>query len=627
MGEYLRKEPSGALSAKASAELEAAFRMWVNGMKERALRFQGGAALVRENGHLIAFYEDDPVGLAGDRQEVLIKEALSRSANPPDIHPDDNTADKLNTAVIPLGLTTERNCDVVLIIFEKGIPNLTGHKQSQDFMSMSIVSYIQIAAARELQQEQQLDREGLERELNRREYFMGITEKLHSQIHVDAVLDEMLAGIRFFFPQLDIEVYLSQDHSNREDVKLLSFQNDAPELCIQAFMEGKFVLNSPGLSLHPGGTLAAPLGGKQGVYGVLQLHSREIGLTEEEVRFIASLAGTAGVAFENAMLYEQSNVLISELRLINEITKRLNRSLKLDEIYGFAASELLQIFGADFSCVLELDKKQGRMIVQATNIPEIYHEDFSLDYGLSGIVYQTKEPLIISDFWIQGRSKSKLMDSTKSRSLIAAPIINQEEVVGVIMVAHAKPNYFSYDNYKLLQVIAIHIGLAMINASLHAELNRMVITDHLTGLHVRHYLDEQINIQQKKDFCGSLIMVDIDRFKQINDTYGHQIGDQILIQVSGIIKTSIRPSDIGARWGGEELAVYLPQVGKEQAHRVAERIRSRVFHETDPRCSVSCGVSDWNWEDEKISVEALFYRADMAMYRAKNEGRNRVIVS
>jgi diguanylate cyclase (GGDEF)-like protein len=622
MGEYLRKVPSGAPCAEAYPELAAAFRLWVDGMKERELRFQGGAALVRQNGHLIAFYEDDPIGLAGDKRGELIREALSRPANSPEVHPD-NPADQLNTAVIPLGLTTQRNSDVVLVVFEKGKPNLTEHKASRDFMSMSFVSSIQTAAARELQQ----DQESLERELNRREYFMGITEKLHSQIHVDAVLDEMLAGIRSFFPHLEIDVYLSQDHSNREDVKLLSFQNDAPGLCIQAFMEGKFVLNSPGPSLPPGGMLAAPLAGKQGVYGVLQLHSREVGLTEDEVRFIASLAGTAGIAFENAMLYEQSNVLISELRLINEITKRLNRSLKLDEIYGFAAAELIQIFGADFSCVLELDKKLGRMIVQATNLPEIYHEEFSLDYGLSGIVYQTKEPLIISDFWIQGKSKSKLMESTKSRSLIAAPIINQEEVVGVIMVAHAKPNYFSYDNYKLLQVIAIHIGLAMINASLHAELKRMVITDHLTGLHVRHYLDEQVNIQQKKDFCGSLIMVDIDRFKQINDTYGHQIGDRILTQVSEIIKTSIRPSDIGARWGGEELAIYLPQVGKEQAYRIAERIRSRVFHETDPRCSVSCGVSDWNWEDEKISVEALFYRADMAMYRAKNEGRNRVIVS
>jgi len=143
-------------------------------------------------------------------------------------------------------------------------------------------------------------------------------------------------------------------------------------------------------------------------------------------------------------------------------------------------------------------------------------------------------------------------------------------------------------------------------------------------LYVRHYLDEQANLMQKKDFCGSLIVVDIDNFKRVNDTYGHQVGDKILIQVSQIIKSCIRDSDIAARWGGEELAVYLPQVAKDQTLRIAERIRHRVQQETSPQVTVSCGVSDWNWEEDKISVESLFYRADMALYQAKNNGRNQI---
>ena len=82
--------------------------------------------------------------------------------------------------------------------------------------------------------------------------------------------------------------------------------------------------------------------------------------------------------------------------------------------------------------------------------------------------------------------------------------------------------------------------------------------------------------------------------------------------------------DIAARWGGEELAVYLPQVSKDQAIRIAERIRRRVMEETHPQVTVSCGVSDWNWEEDKISVESLFYRADMALYQAKHNGRNQI---
>jgi diguanylate cyclase (GGDEF)-like protein len=213
---------------------------------------------------------------------------------------------------------------------------------------------------------------------------------------------------------------------------------------------------------------------------------------------------------------------------------------------------------------------------------------------------------------------------TGSRSLIASPIQINGQVIGVIHVMHHRPNFFSYENYKLLQVLSVHVGLAMSNASLHAEVKRMVITDRLTSLYARHYLDEQVNLLQKKDFCGSLILVDIDHFKRVNDTYGHQTGDKILINVSHIIKTSIRDSDIAARWGGEELAIYLPQVARDQAARIAERIRHRVVGETNPQVTVSCGVSDWNWEDDKISVESLVYRADMALYDAKHAGRNQV---
>jgi len=112
----------------------------------------------------------------------------------------------------------------------------------------------------------------------------------------------------------------------------------------------------------------------------------------------------------------------------------------------------------------------------------------------------------------------------------------------------------------------------------------------------------------------------------VNDTYGHQKGDKILKEVSEIVKSSIRQGDIAARWGGEELSVYLPLMGVEQAVNVAERIRKRVMNETEPNVTVSCGIAEWSWMDERVSVESLFYRADMALYKAKNNGRNQVIV-
>jgi diguanylate cyclase (GGDEF)-like protein len=298
----------------------------------------------------------------------------------------------------------------------------------------------------------------------------------------------------------------------------------------------------------------------------------------------------------------------------------------LNETFHFAMNELLHIFNADYCNLMQLNNETGMFQVMATNLPDMASDSFTAEYGFCGIVRQTKEPLIVSDYWSTRVVSSKMMDATGSRSLIAAPIMAGTDVVGVIMVAHKNPNYFSYSNYKLLSVLSTHIGLAISNASLHAEVRRMVITDNLTGLHVRHYLNEQIQSKMRKDPCGSLILVDIDNFKKVNDTYGHQIGDSILIAVSDAIRSCIRDTDIAARWGGEELAVYLPHIRAEQAYRIAERIRSKVERDTSPPVTVSCGLSEWTFEDDKISVESLFYRADMALYEAKNSGRNRIFV-
>ncbi len=458
--------------------------------------------------------------------------------------------------------------------------------------------------------------------LRKQDVLFQAVQKLHATIDVDAVLQEVYDNMKEVYPASKIDIYLSQDfHSNAYFIKPLTFGPFLDDANTRAFMEGKIQLEEDGKHVK---WLSVPLAGKQGIYGVLQLVAEQEWLDRSDVRFIALLADSAGSAFENAKLYEQSNLLISELRLINEITRRLNQSLKLNEIFNFASHELIDIFRADSVCILQVDKELDTMIVKASNEPVLLNEQFSLEYGFAGSVTSTKEPLIVSDYHHDSRTPSRFMELTAARSLMASPIIASSEVIGVVLVAHCEPNYFSYDNFKLLQVLSGHIGLAMVNASLHAEVRRMVITDRLTGLYARHYLDEQINFMQKKDFCGSLIVVDIDHFKQINDTYGHQVGDKILIQVSQIIRTCIRDSDVAARWGGEEIAIYLPQAKMHQAAQVADRIRSRVFGETDPQVSISCGLSEWNWEDDKVSVESLFYRADMALYEAKHAGRNQI---
>jgi len=463
-----------------------------------------------------------------------------------------------------------------------------------------------------------------EKEARRRDTLTLAAKRLHDQHDVSSVVHELLLNLESCYPHSQIDLYLSQDFvKDDERIKPLIIRNAADDLYAKAFLESK-----PSLERDEDGSvrLGIPMGGKQAVYGVLGITMSGENWDESELRAFIMLADTAGSAFENAKLYEQSNLLIGELQLINELTKHLNQSLHLNEIFQFAMTELLHIFRADYCCILQFRPGDKLLRVMSSNLPTITNENYSTEQGYSGIVFQTKEPVIVSDYWSNKLTASKLMESTGSRSLIATPILAGPEIVGVIMVAHKLPHFFSYENYKLLQVLSTHIGLAVSNASLHAEVRRMVITDNLTGLHARHYLNEQIQNRQRKDPCGSLVLVDIDHFKRINDTYGHQVGDQILITVSEVIRSCIRETDIAARWGGEELAVYLPQIRSEQAYRVAERIRSRVEQRTNPAVTVSCGLSEWTFEDDKISVETLFYRADMALYEAKKGGRNQIFI-
>ncbi|NOU78357.1 diguanylate cyclase [Paenibacillus sp. LMG 31459] len=465
-----------------------------------------------------------------------------------------------------------------------------------------------------------------ERESSRRSLLFQIVQRMHDNIDVDAVLTEVIDSIAAMYPGARLDLFMSQDHrSTHPQVKPLPLHWAINDVCARAFKDGRVALHA-GREDSCTVEVGLPLGGKQGVYGVFHMVMDKPSFREVDLRFLTMVADTAGTAFENAKLYERSNQLIRELRMSNELTQRLNQSLRLGDIFQFAFEELLGMFEADYCCILHMNEERGGLEVIACNHIPLLGELVEAGQGLGGKVYTSGEPLLLSDYKYAAGVTSKLLDATGSQSLIATPLNVGGEVRGAIMLAHKDAHFFSYDSYRLLQAMAGHIGLAVGNARLHAEVRRLANRDSLTGLFARHYLDEEIKQRQSTDFCGTLIVVDIDQFKAVNDTYGHQKGDKILKQVSEIVKSSIRQGDIAARWGGEELAVYLPQLGVQQAVFVAERIRKRVMGETEPRVTVSCGIAEWSWTDERVSVESLFYRADMALYEAKNNGRNQVVI-
>lgn len=164
----------------------------------------------------------------------------------------------------------------------------------------------------------------------------------------------------------------------------------------------------------------------------------------------------------------------------------------------------------------------------------------------------------------------------------------------------------------------------------HNKVKRLSVTDYLTGLSNRQKLDEalghEINCATRYTSSFSTIMLDLDYFKKINDTYGHQVGDGVLIEVSAILQQYTRKTDIVGRWGGEEFMIICPEIDGQDGEKLAEKIRAKIEQysfKVIGNITASLGVSIYKQSDQDKSVVE---RADKALYQAKEQGRNRVVM-
>lgn len=463
--------------------------------------------------------------------------------------------------------------------------------------------------------------------------LLELMKSLHASHSVDDILNLVHVTINEVYPQLKLTIWLSHDYETDQHVKILHFPSNLTRFSElsknhEVYMSGETLIYECADSGCE--AISAPIMGNQGIYGVLQLQSSVQGnVLRDEIEQVKRIADMIGIALENANLYSQSNRLIKDLQLINDMSQQLSKTLNVDKNTDFMMSKLTETFRAETIQFLLYLKGKSEFKVMASNVPldsDYVHVDES---AIIKAVYQSKESYISSMVTIDDHKDIALtkLHVKQMSSLMIVPMIQDGKVEGMILLSHSQQNYYNYDDFRLLQTMVYHATLALVNSSLHQEMNRMVITDNLTRLYSRAHLDEQVGLSQLKDLKGSFILLDIDNFKKVNDTFGHQVGDDVLIQVANILKASIREGDIAARWGGEELALYLPNVPLEIAVKIAERVRERVGRETSPTVTISCGVSYWQQQNDHKSMKLLFNDADEALYEAKAGGKNRVVIN
>jgi diguanylate cyclase (GGDEF)-like protein len=231
------------------------------------------------------------------------------------------------------------------------------------------------------------------------------------------------------------------------------------------------------------------------------------------------------------------------------------------------------------------------------------------------------------------RAVSARARSTHALSIGLRSLVDGPEYLGAISIArHGEP--FTREEEELLEYLAGQAVVSIENASLHETVERQAVTDELTGLaNVRAFtsiLDRELERSRRFETPLGLLMMDLDDFKLVNDTYGHQQGDEVLAQVAGVLRDHSRELDTPARYGGEEMAVVLPQTGVEGAEMLAERIREAVEALRVPRVrgggvlSVTASFGVASVPDVAADRDSLIAAADAALYRAKRGGKNRV---
>ena len=256
----------------------------------------------------------------------------------------------------------------------------------------------------------------------------------------------------------------------------------------------------------------------------------------------------------------------------------------------------------------------------------------------SALGSRTDLPMVVSaGAGLEGLALAEMAprSADQPRAVLTAPIVREDTLLGLVTVVDPEGGRFARGDFETLAGLAVQAGVAIENARLHAVVEQQAVTDALTGLANRRQfydvLGREFERAQRFGHELGLIMLDIDDFKQVNDTLGHLAGDVVLHEVAAALQDMIREIDVAARYGGEEFAVLLPQTGREGAASLAERLRIAIA-ERDivfagapiEGITASFGVSAG--PEDGMGQLDLVASADAALYRAKRQGKNDVVV-
>ena len=332
---------------------------------------------------------------------------------------------------------------------------------------------------------------------------------------------------------------------------------------------------------------------------------------------------------------------ISLLEQITPLARQIN-CLDIEQIANICIENIPRLVGVRFVSLYLLDETSNILHLQKHNRSFLLNKIVSLNQNppsLMVMAAKSKELILVGDIDshkkpIIKKSQRAFAKNYKTDNCVIAPLICQNRVVGVLNLADKiEGGSFDYEDIALIELFSQLIGASIGNIKLFEKTQRQAATDGLTGLvnHRTFYEVLEKELWRSRRYGGqiSMIMIDIDNLKKINDNYGHRVGDKVIRQISVKIKECIRQIDIAARYGGDEFTVILPNTSLADAIIVAERMVNAVsncpvtWKGEQIAVSISVGLGQY---DADISPEDIASRSDHALYTAKQEGKNTVRV-
>jgi diguanylate cyclase (GGDEF)-like protein len=375
---------------------------------------------------------------------------------------------------------------------------------------------------------------------------------------------------------------------------------------------------------------AAPilLGGKPvGVMGVRNT-DREFAFEQQDLEVMQTAAGQVSVAVENARLFAEEQRRSRQLAFLNNISKTAISSEDSEQMLKGIVAEIQKNFRFDHIGIGLFDYATKDIEIKAeagTTSQQALGQRIPLGVGIVGRVARTGETALVQTSG-EGRLQGVLPDA---RAVMCIPITYGETLMGVLNVESRRESAFTPQDKLIMSTLADLLATALHNSFVFQKLQTQSITDGLTGIKTRRFFWESLSSEWKRASRSgrafSVVLVDLDKFKQVNDTMGHLEGDLVLARVGRLLEQKCRQSNVVARYGGDEFIILMPETGVEQAQVLAERLR--LWLATDPMLSEhgitgSFGVA--SFPVHGFSAEDIIRVADAGMYVSKHGGGDRV---